>query len=724
MARFRRAKDLTCFYCGKRSGIKFDGAIRDFLCLHCDATNYLDENGEITDPRVATEHEAVTVQYAAPQPLAPLQTKDIFCQTCLKNQHLFTKSLAQYFPDDPSDPDYPELERSYYRYRRNLEKRYPQVCSNCAHRAEERIREAGYTAKTDHLRRMMSLSRGRRTRTRTALDWVNTLGKTLWRTGFILQMLWHFAMATQALQQSDDGMHDPDQQSLHATGIAWLNLAVDFLPAAATLIQSSIWIAILAVWWNPHFVQVNRGFTRHLLGLTQWYSFQGLIIFFRFIFRDVVDAHAQSTDSGTAKLGAHVAMVMVTTVIYVLGGRSIRVDTSPLFATEDRPLISREVESATQRRTDDSKTFSELVNDALDSANTTPQKSIMIDQAPSPQQSFSPSGPDFGKTRPTETPTKRTQQLQYDEEMDWSPIIPQHRALTDSQASLTSKFGPTNGGHSPLPEAKSPFWCKVPAAPVNPAQRLRNPVWSPAPKREPPETGKVMFTRRGHQPTSSPVTVGSDLKGGVEFKQPRFFAPQKDHDASSLADLLSQSFTLGQDQQETAEIAAEQSGSTTMVKRSSQFTIQHSLESTVVTVLLLIDRCGNHSLLRLTIYNLPAARRALLFDLCTVIFQACTHGTSDYGSQLTMAAVGACIAPQIAAGDTAGLVGASLLALSDAMRNCAATGSPGALLSAPRSPAGFPTAIPLEGLAEVGTPPVTSETGSMRRSMFMCSPSG
>jgi hypothetical protein len=43
MVRLRSAKYLTCFYCGKRSGLKFDVTIRDFLCLHCDATNYLDE---------------------------------------------------------------------------------------------------------------------------------------------------------------------------------------------------------------------------------------------------------------------------------------------------------------------------------------------------------------------------------------------------------------------------------------------------------------------------------------------------------------------------------------------------------------------------------------------------------------------------------------------------------------------------------------------------------
>lgn len=168
---------------------------------------------------------------------------------------------------------------------------------------------------------MMNLSRGRKTRKRTPLDWVNTLGKTAWRTGFVLQMLWHFVMITQALQQSNDGMYDPDDQSIYATAVSWLKTVVGFLPAPNTLIEWSIRTGILAVWWNPHFVQVNRGFTRHLLGFTQWYSFQGLTIFFRFIFRGVVDVNTQSVESGTAKLGAHVAMAAVVVMVSCLMAR-------------------------------------------------------------------------------------------------------------------------------------------------------------------------------------------------------------------------------------------------------------------------------------------------------------------------------------------------------------------------------------------------------------------
>ncbi|KAG5992998.1 hypothetical protein E4U43_003608 [Claviceps pusilla] len=574
MARFRGAKSkyLTCFYCGKRSSLKFDGTIRDFVCFHCDATNYLDQNGEITDPPVATDREANAVQYAAPQSRASSQQDDTFCQTCLKNQHLFTKSLAQYLPDDPSDPDYPELERNYYRYRRNLEKRYPQVCADCAEKVEARIRQAGYTAKTDHLRRMMNLGRVRKTRTRTKLDWIHVLGKTLWRSGFVLQILWHFVMITHALQVSDNGMYDPDDQSTAAKVLLSLKRATESLPAADTLMRWSIWTGVMAVWWNPHFVQVNRGFTRHLLGFTQWYSFQGLIVFFRFILRGIDVRGGAAVRSGTARLAAHVGMAFIMTVLYMLAGRSIRVDTTPLFATYNtQPLVPRDAKSARQRKQEDSKTFSELFNDALDSAHATPRKAGDVMNMPPSPQSSSQSSP-YKTMRPVgsavrlghmgaglaETPSnRRQQQLQYDEEMDWSPITPQHRALQDDYARTPSsaRFGRLDvQTPSQPPASMNPFRLKVPAAPVEPARRLRNPPWPTAAKQEPLEIGQATFTRKGHQKSSSQTSsILSEATDVVEFKQPSFFAPQRDNDTSSLADLLNQSFSLGQEQEEEEE---------------------------------------------------------------------------------------------------------------------------------------------------------------------------
>ncbi|KAG5914015.1 hypothetical protein E4U42_000730 [Claviceps africana] len=609
MARFRGAKSkyLTCFYCGKKSGLKFDGTIRDFLCLHCDATNFLDQNGEITDPPVATDRESTAVHYAAPQPSASSQLDDTFCQTCLKNQHLFTKSLAQYLPDDPADPDYPELERNYYRYRRNLERRYPQVCSDCAERVEARIRKAGYTAKTDHLRRMMNLGRERKTRTRTKLDWVHALGKTLWRGGFVLQALWHFVMITHALQVSDNGMYDPDDQSMAAKVLLSLKRATESLPAADTLMQWSIWTGVLAAWWNPHFVQVNRGFTRHLLGFTQWYSLQGLALFFRFVFRGIDVRGGQAARSGTTRLGAHVGMASIMTVLYMLAGRSIRIDTTPLFATYDaRPLVPRDAKSPRQRKQEDSKTFSELFNDALESANATPRKpGDVVPMPPSPQSLPSPYKTirpassslrmgDMG-ARLTETPSKgRQQQLQYDEEMDWSPITPQHGTLANNYPSTPSsaRFGRFDVQTPSQPRSMNPFRLRVPAAPIEPARRLRNPPWPPAAKQEAPETGKAMFTRKGHQTFPSQTSIGStgsEADGNVEFKQPSFFAPQRDHDTSSLADLLSQSFSLGQEQEEEEEALSEEQNSQRQARLDANSMVQRGgLEPAALIVVLVL----------------------------------------------------------------------------------------------------------------------------------------
>lgn len=265
---------------------------------------------------MATEREAPATQYitqtASRQSSAP---DSVFCETCLKNQRLFTASLAQYLPDDPNHPDYDELDRNYYKYRRGLEKRYPQVCEDCEDKVQQRIKQAGYTARTDHLRRMMDRTRGRKvTKKSSSLDWVNSAGRSLWIAGLLTQLLWHLVHISAALEHQSDGMYDPDDSSVYTKAIEALRSAVKLLPDQDFLIRTSITAGILCVWWNPHFVQVNRGFTRHILGLTQWYSFQGLIIFFRILSRGV-----SSLDDGAARpKAAQIAVHAVTAAVMSL----------------------------------------------------------------------------------------------------------------------------------------------------------------------------------------------------------------------------------------------------------------------------------------------------------------------------------------------------------------------------------------------------------------------
>ncbi|KAK2072935.1 hypothetical protein P8C59_007254 [Phyllachora maydis] len=159
-----------------RTSTRFDGTQRSFECPHCDATNYLDQNGEITDPPVSkTCRESTPIRYAASRTsLLPSRSNpamssstsaedgSVFCKTCLQNQHLFTASLAQYLPDDPDAPDYAEREKKYYRFRKGLEQLYPQICAECEPKVRARLERAAYTAKTDMLRRMIDRTNANR----------------------------------------------------------------------------------------------------------------------------------------------------------------------------------------------------------------------------------------------------------------------------------------------------------------------------------------------------------------------------------------------------------------------------------------------------------------------------------------------------------------------------------------------------------------------------------
>lgn len=164
---------------------------------------------------------------------------------------------------------------------------------------------------------MMEKSRGRKIspEKKGALDWVDSLGKGLWWGGLAIQLLWHLRAITLALEHQDVGMYDPDDRSWSTLAVKGLGLAVALLPPADTLINSAVVASILSAWWNPQFVQVSRGFTRHLLGFTQWYAFQGLIVFFRVLFRRVLEMDGGQAQSRNTKLSAHLVMSVVMVMV-------------------------------------------------------------------------------------------------------------------------------------------------------------------------------------------------------------------------------------------------------------------------------------------------------------------------------------------------------------------------------------------------------------------------
>ncbi|KAL0941568.1 uncharacterized protein CTRU02_204331 [Colletotrichum truncatum] len=555
MAHLRGRRFLTCFYCGKRSSTRYDGLIREFLCLHCDATNYLDERGEITDPPVAkTTSEPAPKTYAIPRsqsPDFPSPSQSIFCSTCLKNQHLFTSSLAQYLPEDTDHPDYAELEKNMYKFRRRLEQRYPQICAECEPKVHSKLDQAGYTARTDHLRRMMDRSRKNRVvpRKTTPLDVSATLGRWLWLGGIVCQYMWHLAsLAAVFASQDDEPLRDPDATS---TWVQRLSLALTLLlPKPERLIYWSLWANALSIWWNPKFAQVFRGFSRHILGLGQWYTFQGLIILTRFMAMNMTEMRGGRSGQGSAQMSLHGLMALLMMAIYVLAQRSVRIDTTPLFQTTGTPASSPPRPQA-ERKEDDTKNMSNLLDDILAESGHTPR----IPPSPTSVGSNSPAlfkrelqHRTSNRSFRVSTPEPQTQQPQvhYSEEMDWSPTQSKHRAFND--------FGPPKApnqvfGQPPQGPNASPFWYKVPPAPIAPAQRLRN---GPKPLITKPVEKQSIFATSSMNASNAHAAADGDKEklGDVAFAQPKFFAPSASNPSdprSSLADLLNSSFSLSQD---------------------------------------------------------------------------------------------------------------------------------------------------------------------------------
>lgn len=161
------SRRIHCHFCGTRSPHAKSLGIPQFQCASCEAWNFLDANGDTVDPphnfitQASAAQEAHDSQkislFSAPEP----QRDDVFCNTCLHNQHVYNETLANYLPDE-SHPDYSKFECLLPQYKQDLEQRYPLVCKDCAPKAQFRIHRADYDSMTNHASRLLRGSKGSR----------------------------------------------------------------------------------------------------------------------------------------------------------------------------------------------------------------------------------------------------------------------------------------------------------------------------------------------------------------------------------------------------------------------------------------------------------------------------------------------------------------------------------------------------------------------------------
>ncbi|KMU88616.1 hypothetical protein CIHG_06554 [Coccidioides immitis H538.4] len=340
-------KRFKCFYCGSRSTQSQKDKVRQWQCRECQAVNYLDENGEITDPP-ATEasFESRQPQYA--QPLSrtqPDRSSDpsIFCSTCLKNQHLLTQTLASYLPPQ-SHPEYKVYEASYPAYRKSLEERYPQVCEICEPRVIARIRQAGYAAKADHLRRMMEQSRdGRAVRNQRKWRWrslfVSTGAVAFW-TSIAGQLSWNIMgyIADITLQAEDQQPAQLskallgsclDEGRLHRRVQSECALALQPYAGLALV------LGVLSLWWNPKLRYKVDGRSGRISGAREYYRIQIVTLVVRFVAWTALQDTSITALNPKLTPAIHTFMAFFTLITTIASRAAIRFSTRPLVSWND-----------------------------------------------------------------------------------------------------------------------------------------------------------------------------------------------------------------------------------------------------------------------------------------------------------------------------------------------------------------------------------------------------
>lgn len=273
---------LTCWYCNTKSRTAFTPGLNQFRCTNCESINYLDSKGQITDPPVPSP-PTNPLQYASQPrfPSPPPVEDNLFCSTCVKNQHILTQALAAYLPA-PDDPRYAEFEASFPAHKASLEARYPQVCADCAPRVRERIRQAGYTAKTDHLRRMVERTKANPPQYRRWgwKEWLVVVARYAWWASIAGQVFVDVA----GLAKTWVGYEVDLEDEISLLGCLLKEggslECVYYLPVNQVA-EKALILGIATFWWNNKLFQKLHTPACRLVGLSEHIRLQLLVLVVR-----------------------------------------------------------------------------------------------------------------------------------------------------------------------------------------------------------------------------------------------------------------------------------------------------------------------------------------------------------------------------------------------------------------------------------------------------------
>ena len=208
----------------------------------------------------------------------------LFCKTCIKNQHLYSQSLASYFPS-PDAPDYAEYERAYPEFQRGLEERYPQVCEDCEPRVRARINKTTYAAKTDHLRRMMERTREGRIAYRKSSwkSYIYFLGGVAWLVSWAGQAVWNgIGLWISKNGYGYDGIREVDMSLSGSSCLQQVVQCSGLAPGCVELVDLMAYRALvlgfISILWNPRLQESLASRGGQIVGKRDYYFLQILLL--------------------------------------------------------------------------------------------------------------------------------------------------------------------------------------------------------------------------------------------------------------------------------------------------------------------------------------------------------------------------------------------------------------------------------------------------------------
>lgn len=407
------------------------------------------------------------------------------------------------------------------------------------------------------------------------------------------------------------GMESPNALYFYALYDALLS-ATSYLPNNMSLrlpdlAVSGLFLSLGSMWWNPEFRYTIKNGLHEVRGLEEWYAHQAVLFLLRVFIWYTNGTWIFSDARAPISLAAH-AFVLAFTAwvspvfrccncgdtkalqISMTTAKKVTVKSKPIFSsTPDRaaliarrkatkspgyapnslyealnsisqepiappspisPVGAPRATNSNQRNSLDFQGSTSTIS-YID-RRTAPKTKLLPDTSRSASpfsvtngQGASKSFSRFGLSLP-----KGVAELADPDEMEWTPSQSEHRAFNSG---LSTQRDAQHFNQAPSGPQASPFWYKVPAAPVTPARKLRNPPnqpWLSAPSEELKQNFFNKMTMSTQQ-TPEACLATKPARHDYAFAQPKFFPPDSFEDSTGLADAFGQSFTF--DERKAAE---------------------------------------------------------------------------------------------------------------------------------------------------------------------------